>query len=206
MNIILPSDKRILADKSFPYNTYAMLILNSDFNQENETYYIYNKDIEKRVTNFLEESNGKIPSMKTIKKHIKIMLEYDLPLLKVENSPHGVVYKLTPAIDNKCYVRLPYQQVKELILADNKNILKLFVVLASMCDTENYRAMDKKFLVRQLGLSDKSKREINIISAMLKLLRERNYIDFKLVNDEYVKDNKVRNRTVNAYRLRINNL
>ena len=155
---MLTSHNDVIQDKTFPYNTYAMLTINSNFNKNNKDEYknfLYRDDIKKDIGDFLEEAkndfpDGKIPAMKTVEKHIKTILSCDLPLVKIENSPNGVVYKLKADVDGKYYVRIPYVQVRELIVSTNKNMLKLFVILTYMCDTENYKKLDRKFLARQL--------------------------------------------------------
>ena len=207
---MLPSHNDVMQDKTFPYNTYAMLTINSKFNQNNKDEYknyLYKSDIKKDIGDFLEEAkkdfpDGKIPAMKTVEKHIKTLLACDLPLVKIENSPNGVVYKLKADIDGKYYVRIPYIQVRELIVATNKSMLKLFVLLTYMCDTESYKPLDRKFLARQLGLSDNSTRGLDVISTMTNALRKLGFIDIKSKTDSFIKDDKELVKTTNSYRIR----
>ena len=207
---MLTSHNDVIQDKTFPYNTYAMLTINSKFNQNNKDEYknyLYKSDIKKDIGDFLEEAkkdfpDGKIPAMKTVEKHIKTLLACDLPLVKIENSPNGVVYKLKADIDGKYYVRIPYIQVRELIVATNKSMLKLFVLLTYMCDTESYKPLDRKFLARQLGLSDNSTRGLDVISTMTNALRKLGFIDIKSKTDSFIKDDKELVKTTNSYRIR----
>lgn len=203
-DIMLPSHNEVIGNKSFPYNSYAALMINSNFNPANKgENYIYKKDIKKKVTDFMEEAkaefpDGKITAPRQIERHIKTMLECDIPLLKVENTKNGVVYKLTPKIDGKYYVRLPYKQVRELIVSTNKNMLKLFVILSYICNTESYTTIDRKFLVRQLGLSDKSDNNIKSISIMTTSLAKLGFIEIKVTR----KEDEEGYKTINSYRLR----
>lgn len=208
---MLPSHNDVMQDKTFPYNTYAMLTINSKFNQNNKDEYknyLYKSDIKKDIGDFLEEAkkdfpDGKIPAMKTVEKHIKTLLACDLPLVKIENSPNGVVYKLKADIDGKYYVRIPYIQVRELIVATNKSMLKLFVLLTYMCDTESYTKIDRKFLARQLGLTDNSHKILDGISTMTNSLRKLGFIDIRQeIKTEYDEETKkIKTKTINAYRL-----
>ena len=208
---MLTSHNNVIQDKTFPYNTYAMLTINSNFNKNNKDEYknfLYRDDIKKDIGDFLEEAkndfpDGKIPAMKTVEKHIKTILSCDLPLVKIENSPNGVVYKLKADVDGKYYVRIPYVQVRELIVSTNKNMLKLFVILTYMCDTENYKKLDRKFLARQLGLSDNSDKTLKGIGTMTDSLMKLGFIDIQEeVKTEYDKEtNKMKVKTINAYRI-----
>lgn len=208
---MLPSHNDIIQDKTFPYNTYAMLTINSNFNKNNKDEYknyIYKSTVKKDISDFLEEAkkdfpDGKIPAVKTVEKHIKTLLSCDLPLMKVENSPNGVVYKLKADVDGKYFVRIPYAQVRELVVATNKNMLKLFVILTYMCDTETYKVIDRKFLARQLGLSDISNRGLDVISTMTNSLRKLGFIDIKQeIQTDYDKENhREIGKKINSYRI-----
>ena len=209
---MLTSHNDVIQDKTFPYNTYAMLTINSNFNKNNKDEYknfLYRDNIKKDIGDFLEEAkkdfpDGKIPSMKTVERHIKTLLACDLPLIKIENTPNGVAYKIKADIDGKYYVRIPYIQVRELLVSANKNILKLFVILTYMCDTESYTKIDRKFLARQLGISDGSTKMLDMISTMTNSLRKLGFIDIiQEIKTEYDDETKkIKTKTINAYRLK----
>ena len=209
---MLTSHNDVIQDKTFPYNTYAMLTINSNFNKNNRDEYknfLYKDNIKKDIGDFLEEAkkdfpDGKIPSMKTVERHIKTLLACDLPLIKIENTPNGVAYKIKADIDGKYYVRIPYIQVRELLVSANKNILKLFVILTYMCDTESYTKIDRKFLARQLGISDGSTKMLDMISTMTNSLRKLGFIDIiQEIKTEYDDETKkIKTKTINAYRLK----
>ena len=207
---MLTSHNDVIQDKTFPYNTYAMLTINSNFNKNNKDEYknfLYRDDIKKDVGDFLKEledefPDGKIPAPRTIEKHIKTILACDIPLVKIENSPNGVVYKLKADVDGKYYVRIPYVQIRELIASTNKNMLKLFVLLTYMCDTETYTKIDRKFLARQLGLSDNSHKTLNTISTMTTSLANLGFIEIKIqTKTDKNEKGDIIYKTVNSYRL-----
>ena len=207
---MLTSHNDVIQDKTFPYNTYAMLTINSNFNKNNKDEYknyLYRDDMKKDVGDFLKEledefPDGKIPAPRTIEKHIKTILACDIPLVKIENSPNGVVYKLKADVDGKYYVRIPYVQIRELIASTNKNMLKLFVLLTYMCDTETYTKIDRKFLARQLGLSDNSHKTLNTISTMTTSLANLGFIEIKIqTKTDKNEKGDIIYKTVNSYRL-----
>lgn len=207
---MLTSHNDVIQDKTFPYNTYAMLTINSNFNKNNKDEYknfLYRDDMKKDVGDFLKEledefPDGKIPAPRTIEKHIKTILACDIPLVKIENSPNGVVYKLKADVDGKYYVRIPYVQIRELIASTNKNMLKLFVLLTYMCDTETYTKIDRKFLARQLGLSDNSHKTLNTISTMTTSLANLGFIEIKIqTKTDKNEKGDIIYKTVNSYRI-----
>ena len=207
---MLPSHNEIIQDKSFPYNTYAMLTINSNFNKNNKDEYknyIYKSTVKKDISDFLEEAkkdfpDGKIPAIRTVEKHIRTILACDIPLVKIENSPNGVVYKLKSSVDGKYYVRIPYVQVRELVVSTNKNMLKLFVILTYMCNTETHIPLDRKFLARQMGLSDNSHRGLDVISTMTTTLANLGFIEIKEETNPFKNEQgEVIYKTTNSYRL-----
>ena len=38
-------------------------------------------------------------------------------------------YKLLNSIDNKWYVRIPYEKVRELVISTNNNMMKLYAIM-----------------------------------------------------------------------------
>ena len=207
---MLPSHNEIIQDKSFPYNTYAMLTINSNFNKNNKDEYknyIYKSTVKKDISDFLEEAkkdfpDGKIPAIRTVEKHIRTILACDIPLVKIENSPNGVVYKLKSSVDGKYYVRIPYVQVRELVVSTNKNMLKLFVILTYMCNTETHIPLDRKFLARQMGLSDNSHRGLDVISTLTTTLANLGFIEIKEETNPFKNEQgEVIYKTTNSYRL-----
>lgn len=208
-DIMLPSHNEVIGNKKFPYNSYALLTLNSKFDPVKKNgNYIYKNAINKSLTDFLEEAkeefpNGKLPAPRTIEKHIKVMLKNDIPLLKVENSPNGVVYKLQPKINNHYYVMIPYQQVRELVLCTNDNMLKLFVILSYKCNTENYTTLDRKYFARKLGLADNSDKNLKGIGTMLTSLANLGFIEIEQTTrtDYDEKQGREIGKKINSYRL-----
>lgn len=207
--VMLPSHNDVIANKSYPYKTYSNLMLNSNFNpKKKDGNYIYKKDIKEKLANFMEEAkkefpDGKLPAPRQIEKHIKTMLECDIPLLKVENSPQGVIYKLTPKVDNKYYVRIPYPQVRELVLSTNDNMLKLYVVLRYKCNDKSFTTLDRKYFARKLGLSDKADKNLKKVGAMLTSLANLGFIEIKqeVRTDWDEKANREVGKKINSYRL-----
>lgn len=207
------SHEDLLTSKYF--NSYAITVANSNYNQDKQDFrsYIYKEALDDRITKFLEEAkvefpDGKIPAAKTVKNHIAELVKCKIPLetIKIEPTPNGVVYKLRNRVDNHWYVQLPYRQIRELVVATNRNMLKLFVVLKYTCnkDCKTFTTIDRAYLAREIGLSDKSVRGKDDISTMLVALAKLGYIEIRQETRTDYDETLGREigKKINSYRLR----
>lgn len=207
------SHEDLLTSKYF--NSYAIGVATGNFNQEKQDFrsYVYKEALDDRITKFLEEAktefpDGKIPAVKTVKNHIAELVKCKIPLemIKIEPTANGVVYKLRNRVDNHWYVQLPYRQIRELVVATNRNMLKLFVVLKYTCnkDCKTFTTIDRGYLAREIGLSDKSTRGKDDISTMLIALAKLGYIEIRQETrtDYDEKAGREIGKKVNSYRLR----
>ena len=71
-----------------------------------------------------------------------------------------------------------------------------------MCDTESHTKIDRKFLARQLGLSDNSHKTLNSISTMTTSLANLGFIEIKIqTRTDKNEKGDIIYKTVNSYRL-----
>ena len=201
--------------KSKYFNAYTIGVAVSNFNQEKQDFrsYIYKNELKQRITDFLEVEkeefpDGKIPAVRTVEKLLTELLKCGIPLesIKIINTPNGVAYKLRNRVDNHWYIKLPYRQLKELVVATNRNMLKLFVVLKYTCneDCKTFTTIDRKYLAREIGLSEKSVRGLDAISTMLTALAKLGYIEIRQeTRTDYDKElGREIGKKINSYRLR----
>ena len=209
------TDSRIMKNKKFKYGSYVIGVATGNYNQETQDFrsYSYKNTLKERIANFLEEAkadfpNGKIPAVKTVEKHLTEMVKCDMPLeiIKIENTPNGVVYKLRNRVDNRYYVQLPYRQIRELVTSTNSNMIKLFAVLKYELndDCKTFRTIDRKYLARQIGLSDNSANNVRSVGTMLVSLAKLGYIEIRQdVRTDYdAEAGREIGKKVNSYRLR----
>ena len=205
----LPTHKKVLENKTFPYDTFSILMVNSNYggiNNSNEEYrnYLYANKME-AVEDFLENlemEGAKVPNMRTVERHIKTILEYDLGLIAVKNTDNGIVYMLKSNIENKYYVKVPYNQIRELLISTNKNMLKLFTFMKVMCDEKSHKTMDRKFIAEHIGLSSKSDNNLKSVGTMLNSLANLGFIE--IMEDTKIEmDNKGKKtvKTIHSYRI-----
>ena len=204
----LNTHKSILQDKNYPYNTYANMVIVSNFNKYNEgeyKNYIYADGVSDIMERFetINKSGKKLMSEKTLNRHIKAMEKHNIQLLKLSNTKNGIVYHLKSSENNRYYVEVPYKQIKELLDATNKNMLKLFTLLKYMCNENTFTTIDRKFLCENIGLSVDSDNNLKSIGTMTKALAKLGMIEINQhTKIEVNEDGTKYPKTINSYRIR----
>ena len=197
----------VLRDKKSKQFTFNSIMIHSNKNigdvKEMEfTNYIYENDLDE-VLDFINNVCHKKMGRKTLEKHIKYIMSTGYDLIKPINTPNGLAYQLKAEIDGGYYVTIPYCQLKELLIGANENMLKIYIFLKDYIKvTDKFVTMDRGFIARSIGLSDKSCKNLNEISTMLNMLARLGYIEIKTVNEKYaVSETEWGYRTINSYRL-----
>ena len=195
------------------YSTYAGLKAISHF--EGLTLEEYNNYIQKRgaqkvLLDFMEEASkefdGKVPAPSTVKKHIKKLIDNKIPLVKVENYEGKVYYKLLNCIDNKWYVRIPYEKVRELVISTNNNMMKLYAIMCYATNETEYKPITRSWLAEKMGLSTISDNNLKTIGIMLTSLCNLGFLEcleevsISPDGNEYKTIHKYRITTLNEYR------
>ena len=195
------------------YSTYAGLKAISHF--EGLTLEEYNNYIQKRgaqkvLLDFMEEASkefdGKVPAPSTVKKHIKKLIDNKIPLVKVENYEGKVYYKLLNSIDNKWYVRIPYEKVRELVISTNSNMMKLYSIMCYATNETEYKPITRSWLAEKMGLSTISENNLTSIGIMLTSLCNLGFLEcleevsISPDGNEYKTIHKYRITTLNEYR------
>ena len=195
------------------YSTYAGLKAISHF--EGLTLEEYNNYIQKRgaqkvLLDFMEEASkefdGKVPAPSTVKKHIKKLIDNKIPLVKVENYEGKVYYKLLNSIDNKWYVRIPYEKVRELVISTNSNMMKLYAIMCYATNETEYKPITRSWLAEKMGLSTISENNLTSIGIMLTSLCNLGFLEcleevsISPDGNEYKTIHKYRITTLNEYR------
>ena len=195
------------------YSTYAGLKAISHF--EGLTLEEYNNYIQKRgaqkvLLDFMEEASkefdGKVPAPSTVKKHIKKLIDNKIPLVKVENYNGKVYYKLLNSIDNKWYVRIPYEKVRELVISTNNNMMKLYAIMCYATNETEYKPITRSWLAEKMGLSTISDNNLKTIGTMLTSLCNLGFLEcleevsISPDGNEYKTIHKYRITTLDEYR------
>ena len=195
------------------YSTYAGLKAISNFDGvtiEEYNNYIQKRGAQKVLLDFMEEASkefdGKVPAPSTVKKHIKKLIDNKIPLVKVENYEGKVYYKLLNSIDNKWYVRIPYDKVRELVISTNSNMMKLYAIMCYATNETEYKPITRSWLAEKMGLSTISENNLTSIGIMLTSLCNLGFLEcleevsISPDGNEYKTIHKYRITTLNEYR------
>lgn len=195
------------------YSTYAGLKAISNFDGvtiEEYNNYIQKRGAQKVLLDFMEEASkefdGKVPAPSTVKKHIKKLIDNKIPLVKVENYNGKVYYKLLNSIDNKWYVRIPYEKVRELVISTNNNMMKLYAIMCYATNETEYKPITRSWLAEKIGLSTISDNNLKTIGTMLTSLCNLGFLEcleevsISPDGNEYKTIHKYRITTLNEYR------
>lgn len=204
----LPAHNKVLRDKKFKLNTFACLMASSNKNVGGVkgmefTNYIYDNKIEEAIE-FINATTSKPISKRTLNSHIKSIVDSGLDLIELQNTPSGLVYKLRAEIDGGYYVTIPFIQLKELLLSTNKNALRLFILLKDMCKEDRFIPLDRGYLARGIGLSDKADKNLKAIGTIVNTLANIGLIEImETVKIEVSKNDPTKKqvKTVYAYRI-----
>ena len=139
--------------------------------------YIPKRGAQQKLIDFMmgeadKEFGGKIPASRTVKRHVKEMLENDIPLMKVEKYNGKVYYKFRNCIDGKYFVRIPYEQLRDLVICTNGKMIKLYVMVCAIlqnndCGTTKHHKITRDHLAKKLGLNGKNEQLLSEIGKML---------------------------------------
>lgn len=188
------------------YRTYCFLILNSHNGKlvgMEGMNYLYKNKLDEIVKDLQENCGFKI-SKRTLESHLKLLSKLDIPLVNVVNTPSGIAYQINFSTDGKYYKYVPYEILQKLVNFTNKDVIKLYMVFLVQLDTDSFKKMDRGFLARQTGLSDKAKKNLDVISQRVEGLSDLGLIEVKFDTESYYdkEQEKIITKTMKYYRLR----
>ena len=207
----LPAHNEILRDKKFKYNTFASLMASSNKNIGDVkgmefTNYLYDNKI-KDVLDFIYDTTGKRISERSFNSHMKNIIDSGYDLVDLQNTPNGLAYLLRAEYDGGYFVTIPFIQLKELLLSTNKNALKIYIFLKDYLKNAKqgeFTPIDRAFIARSIGLSDKADKNVKAIGTIVKSLAKLGFIEIKeTVKKEVSKQDpsKKQVKTIYAYRV-----
>lgn len=207
----LPAHNDILSDKKFKYNAFASMMACSnknigDVKSMEFTNYLYDNKMDE-VIEFIYETTGKRISGRTLNSYMKNIIDSGYDLVDLQNTPNGLVYRLRAEYDGGYFVTIPFIQLKELLLSTNKNALKIYIFLKDYLKNAKqgeFTPIDRAFIARSIGLSDKADKNVKAIGTIVKSLAKLGFIEIKeTVKKEVSKQDpsKTQVKTIYAYRI-----
>lgn len=198
---IINTHKTVMREtKGNEFKTGVLLEKIGNYNErkkgEDMEAYIYEKDIFKELGK-LKAEGIKVPSESTLKRHLKklckIMLDEETSYIRIENTQHGIVYKIKQSYDNKYFITIPVRQMNELLKVSNSNMLKLYCVIKYKIEYEQKKnntnkaiPITRSYLCKGMGLEINEGNK-NDISILLTGLRKLGYIKVEV---EHIKEEK----------------
>ena len=170
--------------------------------------YILKRGCQNAILDFMEQAkkdfpDGKIPAKKTIQRHIKKLVESDVPLMKVEKYNGKVYYKLLNCVEGHYYIRVPYAQMRELVIVTNGDMLRLYALVCSIlqakkCGYDKYYPITRKYLAECLGYNANSEVMLSAIGTMLTALCKLGHLE--CLEETRISDNGNTYKTIHSYR------
>lgn len=163
----MPSHNEYIKSKDVDFIVYGGLMLMSNFdklnNIESQRYIYKNKFSNKEVADMVEVSESTIK--RNMNKLKKAIIEGKDPLVTLENTSNGLVYKLNYSVDDKYYVTIANDLLKYLIRTSNNNMIKLYILLKVQL-ADGRKQMQREYLANAIGLKGESKKAQETISDM----------------------------------------
>ena len=185
--IVVTHPDVIKANGNKEYATYGAAKCISHFEGttiEEWNNYILKRGCKKAIMDFLEDSkksfpDGKVSNEKRIQRDFKKLIESDVPVVRVEEFNGKKYYKLLNCVmvnsKPNYFVRIPLQQMRELVVISNGNMLRLYALVCSIlqakgCGYDKYHPITRKYLAECLGYNANSEVMLSAIGTMLTAL------------------------------------
>ena len=164
--------------------------------------YILKRGCKKAIIDFLEDSkksfpDGKVSNEKRIQRDFKKLIESDVPVVRVEEFNGKKYYKLLNCVmvnsKPNYFVRIPLQQMRELVIVSNGDMLRLYALVCSIlqakgCGYDKYHPITRKYLAECLGYSTNTDDSAKAIGTMLTALCNLGHLE-RLETTEIDKEN-----------------
>lgn len=144
--------------------------------------YILKHGAQKLLIEFMEQAkqefpDGKVPSKSTVMRLTKKLLDNNIPLAKIEDYKDRTYFKLRNCIDNKWYVGIEYDKVRELCISCSPNTMKLYAIMCYATNETEYKPVTRSWLANKMGLSAKSNANLEGIGTILTSLCNLGFLD-----------------------------
>ena len=164
--------------------------------------YILKRGCKKAIIDFMEDSkksfpDGKVSNEKRIQRDFKKLIESDVPVVRVEEFNGKKYYKLLNCVmvnsKPNYFIRVPLQQMRELVVISNGNMLRLYALVCSIlqakgCGYDKYHPITRKYLAECLGYSTNTDDSAKTIGTMLTALCKLGHLE-RIETTEIDKEN-----------------
>ena len=174
--------------------------------------YILKRGCKKAIIDAVEDTkksypDGKGSNEKRIQRDFKKLIESDVPVVRVEEFNGKKYYKLLNCVmvnsKPNYFIRVPLQQMRELVIVSNGNMLRLYALVCSIlqakgCGYDKYHPITRKYLAECLGYSTNTDDSAKTIGTMLTALCNLGHLE--RLEETRISDNGNTYKTIHLYR------
>lgn len=153
-----PSDKESIKDKNLL--TYSAMLLQSNWEEKglDDRRYLYYNKLNK------EEMAGTMRvSKRTVNRNISALIKTGL--IETVETPNGIAYKFNYKKDNKYFVEIENDIMKELIHTST-NVIATYVLMKYHLK-DGAKRMTQEFIAEEIGLSKSSAKIVRQVTKIL---------------------------------------
>lgn len=153
-----PSDKESIKDKNLL--TYSAMLLQSKWEEKglDDRRYLYYNKLDK------EEMAGTMRvSKRTVNRNISALIKTGL--IETIETPNGIAYKFNYKKDNKYFVEIENDIMKELIHTST-NVIATYVLMKYHLK-DGAKRMTQEFIAEEIGLSKSSAKIVRQVTKIL---------------------------------------
>ncbi|EGT3856605.1 winged helix-turn-helix domain-containing protein [Clostridioides difficile] len=184
----LPMPTYCLKEKHYCVREYGALMLNSNGGSR-ILHTERNRFLYKNKINFQEIANELGINKTTLERNIKKLEKLDCKVLEVENTRNGIVYRLNYGLPSEYnelevnkFITIHHEMLKEMINCFKPNVIKIYCLLRVIANENDFKSASNSFIAEGIGLSSKSKNNLDIVTSSVKLLEKLKYIEVKKDN------------------------
>lgn len=199
------SSKQNMKNKNCDYRILAIMTLYSNMTPKEISYEkgeeeLYRYIYENKIVKFTEEIEelSKIKIHTFLKKVMKLVNLESRPVSAVNTENNGICYYINYTnIKGREYVTIEENILKKLIEIGDSSLIKVYILLRYMCKDE-FKKITNKYIVEQIGLSTKSRNNIQKVIEITKLLEENELIIKE--KEQVVEAVKNKNKIIKQYK------
>lgn len=182
-----PMPTHCLREKKYDAKTYATLMTlsnsgkNKEFNNQMENRFVY-----KNSFDINELAQSLKVSRTTLQRNIKKLESIDCNVLEIKNTQNGIVYILNYGEKHngrlKKYVTINQRILKSLACSRDNNAIKTYCLFKYMLAENSFKQLTNSWICEQIGLSNKSKNNLDVITEIVVELEKVKLIETRFVN------------------------
>lgn len=177
----ITSSKDNMMNKLLDYKTLSIMTIFSNKDNtindgvEEMHRYLYKNKVLENIENIESLSKNKI---NTIMKNIRKLSKLDNNVVMATNTPNGIVYYINYTKQGREFVTIKESMLRYLINVSNSNTIKVYILLKYLCQDKE-KNVTREYIAEQIGLSKKSRSNLQEISDITDMLFNTGFINIK---------------------------